>query len=99
MLPSARASLIVLVLSFTQTCAASPPEKPADKPVTAATPGCFAVGGGYLRARIRGAMDLNLNWKDADMLCEGGPRPSGKGIRVSIGGPVRGDGHRLRLVF
>jgi hypothetical protein len=33
------------------------------------------------------------------MLCEGGPRPSGNGIRVSIGGPVRGDGHRLRLVF
>jgi hypothetical protein len=37
------------------------------------------------------------------MLCEGGPRPPGKnnskGIRVSIGGPTRGDTHRLRLVF
>jgi hypothetical protein len=61
------------------------------------------VGGGYLRARIRGALDLDLNWKDADMLCEGGPRPPGKdqasnGLRVSIGGPLRG-AHRIRLVF
>ena len=61
--------------------------------------GCFAVGGGYLRARIRGAMDLDLNWKNAEMHCEGGPRPSGNGLRVSIGGPARGDEHRLRLVF
>jgi hypothetical protein len=48
-------------------------------------------------------MDLDLNWKNAEMQCEGGPRPTGKnnsiGIRVSIGGPVRGDSHRLRLVF
>jgi len=48
---------------------------------------------------MRGALDLDLNWKNADMQCEGGPRPSGNGIRVSIGGPARGDTHRLRLVF
>ena len=51
-----------------------------------------------------GAVDLDLNWKNGDMQCEGGPRPPGKnnrsnGIRVSIGGPARGDGNRLRLVF
>jgi hypothetical protein len=61
--------------------------------------GCFAAGGGYLRARIRGALDLDLNWKDAEMQCEGGPRPSGNGIRVSIAGPARGNGHRIRMVF
>jgi hypothetical protein len=61
--------------------------------------GCFTVGGGYLRARIRGALDLDLNWQNADMQCEGGPRPSGNGIRVSIGGPGGRDGHRIRLVF
>ena len=49
--------------------------------------GCFAAGDGYLRARMRGAVDLDLDWKDAQMQCEGGPRPSGNGIRVSIGGP------------
>ena len=64
-----------------------------------ASAGCFSVGGGYLRARMRGALDLDLNWSNADMQCEGGPRPSGNGLRVSIGGPARGDEHRLRLVF
>lgn len=33
------------------------------------------------------------------MQCEGGPRPSGNGVRVSIGGPERGDGRRIRFVF
>jgi hypothetical protein len=66
--------------------------------------GCFAAGNGYLRARMRGAVDLDLDWKDAQMQCEGGPRPPGKentstGIRVSIGGPARGEGRRIRLVF
>jgi hypothetical protein len=60
-------------------------------------------GDGYLRARLRGAMDLDLDWKNADMECAGGPRPSGKsdrpGVRVSIGGPLRGEGRRIRLVF
>jgi hypothetical protein len=61
--------------------------------------GCFTAGNGYLRARLRGAVDLDLDWKDAQMQCEGGPRPSGNGVRVSIGGPWRGDGRRIRLVF
>jgi hypothetical protein len=66
--------------------------------------GCFVSGDGYLRARLRGALDLDLDWKNVDMECAGGPRPPGKnndsrGVRVSIGGPLRGDGRRIRLVF
>jgi hypothetical protein len=72
-------------------------------PATATSPtpaaGCFAAGDGYLRARFRGAVDLDLDWKDAQMQCEGGPRPSGNGVRVSIGGPARGEGRRIRIVF
>src|SRR4051812_16648920 len=66
---------------------------------TIRTTGCLAAGDGYLRARIRGALDLDLDWKDSQMQCEGAPRPSGNGVRVSIGGPLRGDGRRIRLVF
>jgi hypothetical protein len=71
---------------------------------TAATAGCLATGDGYLRARIRGALTLDLDWKNAEMECDGGPRPRNKdnvsnGVRVSIGGPSRGDGRRIRLVF
>jgi hypothetical protein len=65
--------------------------------------GCFVSGDGYLRARLRGALDLDLDWKNADMECAGGPRPPGKnnsrGVRVSIAGPLRGEGRRIRLVF
>jgi len=101
MLRHARAGLLGLALTITQTGdATTPPGTPAPT----AEPGCFSVGGGYLRARLRGAVDLDLNWKNADMQCEGGSRPPGKdnkrnGIRVVVGGPPRGDGHRLRLVF
>jgi hypothetical protein len=48
---------------------------------------------------MRGALTLDLDWKDAQMQCEGGPRPSGNGVRVSIAGPDRGDGRRIRMVF
>jgi hypothetical protein len=76
---------------------ASPPGEPAAAP--AARSGCLVAGDGYLRARMRGALDLDLDWKDAQMQCEGGPRPSGNGVRVSIGGPARGEGRRIRIVF
>jgi hypothetical protein len=61
--------------------------------------GCLAGGNGYLRAKIRGAMSLDVNWHNAEMECEGGPRPDGSGIRVAFAGPRHPDGRRLRLVF
>jgi|KBSSwiStaDraftv2_1062776.scaffolds.fasta_scaffold13044_2 hypothetical protein len=94
------AACITAMLTFTHTTSADTPAKdPA-----AVGAGCFSVGGGYLRARVRGALNLDLDWKNAEMQCEGGPRPPGKdnernGVRVSIGGPAGGDGHRIRLVF
>lgn len=60
---------------------------------------CIAEGGGTLRARLRGALDLDLDWSNAEMLCDGGLRPDGSGLRVSIAGPDRGGGKRLRFVF
>ncbi len=88
------------MLSFTHVSMAEGPTKPA----ASAAAGCFAVGGGYLRARVRGALDLDLNWENEEMVCAGGPRPPGKnkvsnGVRVSIGGPLRGGTNRIRLVF
>lgn len=67
----------------------------------ASTPahGCLAGGNGYLRATIRGAASLDVNWQNAEMECEGGPRPDGSGVRVAFAGPRHPDGRRLRLVF
>ena len=50
---------------------------------------------------------MDLDWKNADMECAGGRRPprgrageeEPQGIRVSIGGPLRAEGRRIRLVF
>jgi hypothetical protein len=44
-------------------------------------------------------MNLDVNWHNADMQCDGGPRPDGSGLRVAFAGPPHADGRRLRLVF
>jgi hypothetical protein len=63
------------------------------------TAGCLKTGNGYLRARIRGDLNLDINWHNSEIECDGGARPDGSGIRVSFAGPVHSDGRRMRLVF
>lgn len=60
---------------------------------------CLAGGDGFLRARLGGALDLNLHWNNSDLECEGSLRPDGSGVRLSFAGPQRSDGRRTRLVF
>lgn len=60
--------------------------------------GCLPTGNGYLRARVRGALNLDIDWHNAQIECQGEPRSDGTGIRVSFAGP-RADGRRLRMVF
>jgi hypothetical protein len=64
-----------------------------------ASAGCLPAGDGFLRARIRGALSLDVNWHNAELECDGGARPNGSGIRLSFAGPQQSDGRRLRLVF
>jgi hypothetical protein len=85
----------LLLISLLVACA-SPA---SDAPPQATDQGCLAGGNGYLRARIRGALNLDLDWRNADVVCEGGARPEGRGIRLSFAGPLRSDGRRLRIVF
>jgi hypothetical protein len=72
---------------------------PANAPPAATVRGCLPTGNGYLRATIRGALTLDIDWHNGEIECDGGPRPDGSGIRLSFAGPRRADGHRLRLVF
>jgi len=81
-----------------QPGASSAPSAPATPPGAAAR-GCLPTGNGYLRARIRGALNLDIDWHNAQLECAGGPREDGSGIRVSFAGPKRADGRRLRMVF
>jgi hypothetical protein len=66
---------------------------------TASAHGCLPGGNGYLRASIRGALNLDVDWKNAEIECEGGLRPDGSALRISFAGPPHQDGRRLRLVF
>ncbi len=77
---------------------AAAPAVTADHPA-APSRGCTSTGQGYLRARLRGALDLDLAWRDAEMSCAGGPRPDGKGLRITLAGPAQGNGRRVRFVF
>ena len=61
--------------------------------------GCLPSGNGYLHARIRGALNIDIDWENAEIECDGGPRPDGSGVRVSFAGPPHGDGRRVRMVF
>ncbi len=60
---------------------------------------CLESGGGFLRARIRGALTLDVDLHNSELECDGGARPDGSGIRISFAGPLRSDGRRLRMVF
>jgi len=97
------AAAIVLALGLATASASGPPivmpQGALPAPPAAAPRGCLPGGNGYLRARIRGALNVDLDWHNAEMECDGGPRPDGSGIRMSFAGPKRADGHRLRLVF
>src|ERR1700685_3761241 len=50
-------------------------------PVLGRSP-CVGDGTGFLRARIRGALQLDVNWHDAQMRCGGDLRPDGSGLSV-----------------
>jgi hypothetical protein len=78
--------------------AAAPAPVPAPSPTKYPT-GCLQSGNGYLRARIRGSLNLDIDWHNAEIECDGGSRPDGSGIRVSFAGPKHSDGRRLRMVF
>jgi hypothetical protein len=104
-MPAARHTLTRLALTLLPACvamacvrAAAPVQRAPDPPAHRAA-GCLPTGNGYLRARLRGALDLDIDWHDAEMACEGGLRPGGNGIRVSLAGPEQSDGRRVRFVI
>lgn len=79
-------------------CASDKDEAPAA--MNTAAPGCIAGGGGFLQARLRGALSADVDWSNDRMQCEGGPRPDGQGLRVTLAGPLPGnDATRLRFIF
>jgi hypothetical protein len=85
------ASLACMACSADQN---QPPEPVADK-----SAGCMTGEGGYLHAQLRGAVVADINWTNADMQCDGGPRPDGKGLRLTFAGKLPDTARQLRFIF
>lgn len=85
-------SLLIAALG----CApAAPPAAQSE----AGNPACLATGNGYLRARLNGEINTEIDWANAGTQCEGMARPDGRGLRLSFARAVRPDGRRLVIVF
>ncbi len=90
----------LMAVGLACTACSSDQAKPADPPAAAdGNAGCIASGDGYLRAQLRGALVADLDWKNADMQCDGGPRPDDKGLRVTFAGKLPGTTRQLRFIF
>jgi hypothetical protein len=66
--------------------------------VKAPTVTCLATGDGYLRAKMAGAVDANLDWPNSGTRCEGESRDKPPGVRLSFQRPAGGKPNLL-LVF
>jgi hypothetical protein len=78
----------------------APPMTPtAAPPAPSVADHCLPSHDGYLRLRMRGAANMDIDWHDADMQCDGGPRPGERGVRVTFAGRQPHGKHRLRFVF
>jgi len=59
---------------------------------------CLPDGSGFVSARLRGALEADLEWKQPELECSGMLRPDGKGLRLRFAGPLESGG-RLAIVF
>ena len=79
-----------------QAAAATPAAPPVGGPT--ATPAlCQPSQEGYLRARLKGSIDTELDWSNTPQ-CLGAPRPSGDGVRLLFKGRVTGDDGTALLI-
>jgi len=76
--------------------AAPGPALPEAQPLPPHRRGCLREGNGYFRARIQGALDQDIDWHDADLVCEADVQ-AGQGIRLAFLGPLRGG--QLRIIL
>jgi hypothetical protein len=60
--------------------------------------GCLPSGDGYLRARLAGAIDADIDWPNSGTRCEGESRDKPPGVRLSFQ-RVAGGRPNLLLVF
>jgi hypothetical protein len=67
-------------------------------PVKSAAVACLTSGDGYLRAKMAGAVEAQIDWPNSGTLCEGEYREKPPGVRLSFQRPSGAAPHLL-LVF
>jgi hypothetical protein len=60
---------------------------------------CRPSDDGYLRARLQGAIDAELDWSSGVPQCLGAPRPTGDGVRLLFKGTTIGSANPLLIVI
>ena len=65
-------------------------------PARPAATACLPTGDGYLRARIAGAIDADIDWPNSGTWCAGERKSAPPGVRMSF---RRAAGSRPRLLF
>jgi len=91
---------LALILSAVPAGGANPAAGPEDMAAPAAeraaqeaagvareAPHCLPRGKGYLRARLSGALQTELDWGNEGTSCTGAARPGGTGIRMRFSRP------------
>ena len=79
---------------------AAPPTNSAPAPNAKPKPSlaCLSEGGGFLRARLTGSINAELNWTNQDTECSGATRPKG-GVRMRFSHAFGKEDQRLVLLF
>jgi len=89
-----RPGLTLLLALLATACGA------ADGPATPRRPGdCVPADEGYLRARLQGGVEAEIDWSAPAPQCRGSLRPGGDGIRMVFRGTAGADGTSLLLVL
>jgi hypothetical protein len=88
-----------LVLMLLAACAQKAPQEapPAIAETAPAGAGCLPDASGSFEAHLRGAIEADVQWRDAQMTCDGDIRPDGSGLRITLAGPH--EGRQLRFIF
>ena len=97
--------MLALLLTCKVHAQAQPEQQPVPAEAAKAGPPqqCLPDGSGYLRARLKGSIDAELDWGNEGTECTGAVRPTDGGIRMrfmrQVADAASPGGERLVLVF
>jgi hypothetical protein len=93
-------ALLAFALLIAAGCAQSDPPAGKDEARASGDPSrCTPSSEGYVRARLQGAIDAEIDWSDPASQCRGVMRPSGDGVRFLFKGTVADDPHPMLLLI